>query len=358
MHRTIKTTAVSGLVAIVVATGTVAIGAPVAARNADPSQPVSSPTRFALSGAEDPAEYWTPWRIAQAKPMKIERKRNKPKITESDETGQRARVDLGTDIFDEPRVVRASENQPSAVYPFPFNRRTVEKQIRRVAPYRQVGRIFFRRGGQKYSCSGASVTGGKRNVVFTAGHCLNDGGNKWSTDVVFIPGRKDGKRKNPYGKFVARELWVPSGWQDNKWWAYDMGAFSVFKNRQTKKTLRQTVGALGFAYNQGRIQHFDAFGYPAQGKFKGNKLITCSSAHAVDDANENGPDSMGIGCDMTAGASGGPWIVALRRRNLLNGVTSYGYPEQPAGLYSPYFDNAANNLRCAAGTGNEDATSC
>lgn len=254
-------------------------------------------------------------------------------------------------------MTKAAEAQPAAVYPFPYGRRTVEKQLRKAAPYRQVGRIFFRVDGNRYSCSGSSVVGGGRNVVYTAAHCLNDGAGNWSKDVIFIPGRNAAKKKNPYGKFAAKELWVPSGWADNGWWAYDVGAFNVAKNKKGK-TLRKAVGALGFSYNEGRIQHWDVFGYPAQKPWGGNKLITCASAHGIDDANGNGPDSMGVGCDMTGGSSGGPFILGLRRKNLLNGVVSYGYGDQPGATYSPYFDSTANKIRCAAGTGNPDAASC
>ena len=130
----------------------------------------------------------------------------------------------------------------------------------------------------------------------------------WSTDVVFIPGRRPGKKKNPYGKFPAKELWTPLGWSADGDFTYDMGAFTVGKNKKGKK-LKKAVGALGFAYSQGRIQLWSVFGYPAAKPWHGNKVITCSAQHAVDDdiPSSDGPFTIGIGCDMTAGSSGGPW---------------------------------------------------
>ncbi len=360
MHRFTRPIVVATLAAVVASTSLFAVdsfrgqGARAAS---DPARPVSAPTRFAASSESDPRAYWTPGRMLSATPMSASRERAAPKVRPSTETDLKARRSLGTDTIAEPGTTPASEIQPAAEYPFPYGRRTVEKQLRKVAPYRQVGRIFFRQNGVRYSCSGSSVVGGGRNIVFTAGHCLNDGAGNWSTDVVFVPGRRTGKWKNPYGRFAAKELWVPAGWTDNSWYAYDMGAFSVGKN-QKGKTLRKTVGALGFAYNQNRVQHWDIFGYPAEWPWKGDRLITCASSYAVNDANGNGPDDTGVGCDMTGGSSGGPWIIGLRRTNLLNGVVSYGYTDQPGATYSPYFDSAANKLRCAAGTGNPDATSC
>jgi len=353
MHRSIRPLAVIiGVTALAVGS----IAGPSFAASSDPARPVSAPTQFATSDA-DPRDYWTPQRMANAKPMVNMRERKKPRVTVSDETGTKARRVAGTDTTAEARIVKASEAQPAAVYPYPFGRHGVENPLRKLAPYRQVGRIFFRQNGNNYSCSGASVVGGDRHVVFTAGHCLNDGAGHWSTDVVFVPARREGKWKNPYGRFPAKELWVPSGWSDNSWDSYDLGAFNVGKSTKGKK-LRRAVGALGFAYNDGRIQHWDIFGYPAQSPWKGNKLITCSTAHAIDDVNGNGPDTIGVGCDLNGGSSGGPWIVSLRRKNMLNGITTYGYFAQPNAVYGPYFDETANKVRCAAGTGDADASSC
>ncbi|MFV2063417.1 MAG: serine protease, partial [Chloroflexota bacterium] len=152
-------------------------------------------------------------------------------------------------------------------------------------------------------------------------------------------------------------LWVPQGWSFDGLDAYDLGAFNVAKNKKKKK-LRKAVGALGFAFNQSRIQHWDIFGYPAQSPWNGNKLVTCSTQHAIDDGIGGGPDPIGVGCDLNGGSSGGPWILRLRRGNLLNGITTYGYAAQPGAIYGPYFENTANRIRCAAGTGNPDATVC
>lgn len=360
MHRLMRPLVVATLAAAVAGTTVLSAGfistSGVAAAS-DPSKPVSAPTRFAASSDADPRDYWTPERMSSAKPMTVTRERDTPKVRASNLTRKKAQRSLSTDTQSEPRLTRAAEIQPAAEYPFPYGRRTVEKQILKVAPYRQVGRIFFRQNGFRYSCSGSSVVGGGRNIVFTAGHCLNDGAGTWSTDVIFVPARRFGKSKNPYGRFAARALWVPAGWADDNWWAYDVGAFSVSKNKKGK-SLRKAVGALGFAYNENRVQHWDIFGYPAQSPWSGDRLITCASAYAVNDVNANGPDSTGVGCDLTGGSSGGPWIVGLRRTNLINGITSYGYLDQPGATYSPYFDGTANNVRCAAGTGNPNATSC
>jgi V8-like Glu-specific endopeptidase len=361
MHRSIRPLAVTTLAVAIASTTVLAVGAvsvPSAAAGSDPSQPVSAPTRLSAASEDAVIGYWTKERMGSAKPMKVTRQRGTAKVRQAiDPKASRAVRTASTDTQSAPATVQAAGDQPPRTYPFPFGRRSVEKQLRRVTPYRQVGRLFFRQNGTRYSCSGSSVVGGYRHVVYTAGHCLNNGAGVWSTDVVFVPGRRDGKSKNPYGTFAAKELWVPSGWVDFKWWAYDLGAFNVGKNKKGK-TLRKAVGALGFAYLEGAAQHWDIFGYPALSPWKGNKLITCSTSWGYSDSNVEGPNSLGVGCDMTNGSSGGPWILGLRRRNLLNGVTSYGYPDEPDAIYSPYFDLTANKIRCAAGTGKPDKDSC
>jgi V8-like Glu-specific endopeptidase len=366
MHRNIRPLATVSIATVMAVTSSLALGslAGASASGANPRQPIAAPSLFSTSSAKAVESYWTPARMAAAKPMTNFREdRNQPRVKVSDEVGKNTQSIAGIGAPDDQagRVLQAAENQPSAVYPFPFGRRFVEPQLRRVAPYRAVGRIFFRQGGVRYSCSGASVVGGPRQVVFTAGHCLNDGlgatSTHWSTDVIFVPGRKGGKSKNPYGQFVALNLWVPQGWSFDGLDEYDMGAFNVGKNAK-RQTLKKAVGALGFAYNQSRIQHWDIFGYPAQAPFKGNALTTCATQHAVDDGAGGGFDPIGVGCDMTGGSSGGPWIIRLRRGNMLNGITTYGYQAQPGALYGPYFEGTANKIRCAAATGNADANDC
>jgi hypothetical protein len=61
--------------------------------------------------------------------------------------------------------------------------------------------------------------------------------------------------------------------------------------------------------------------------------------------------TIGVGCDLIFGASGGPWVVNFsgvpEGTNLLNGNNSYikrGLPQ----LYGPYFTTGAIELRNAA----------
>jgi len=247
-------------------------------------------------------------------------------------------------------------------YPFPFTRRTLEKQLQTVFPYRSVGVVFMHQHGFDYVCSGSSVQSAPRQVVFTAGHCMDDGHGHASSHVVFVPGYRNGSI--PYGTFAARHTWVLPEWKNGGNDAFDEGAFDVGRN-SNGRTLQGQVGALGFAWDQSRLQHWDLMGYPAEYPFSGEKTVICEASHAfddtaVDDNNQptGGYDTIGVGCDMTGGSSGGPWILGLGRGNYLNGVVSYGYDTQPRAIYGPYFGAEANWLRCRAATGNPSAKTC
>jgi hypothetical protein len=137
----------------------------------------------------------------------------------------------------------------------------------------------------------------------------------------------------------------------------DLGAFSVGRNA-SGQLLRGTVGALGFAWDQPRTQHWDVFGYPAAAPFDGERIQKCEASHAADDVAivGAGPDPMAIGCDLGGGSSGGPWIMSFKRGTYINSVMSYGYNAQPLAGYGPYFDGLANVIRCLAATGGSSSS--
>jgi V8-like Glu-specific endopeptidase len=324
---------------------------PAVGARSDAGRPVS-PRQLLGAEVKQSLAYWTPQRMAQAKPMRPPRPdRRKPRVAKNPDVGPRPMMAAAQGFSDaqEGRVARAAENQPTKTYPYPFTRRQVENKLFKVRPYAAVGRVFFTQGGKPYVCSGASVASKPRHVVLTAGHCLKDGKGVWSRNVVFVPSVQG--NKTPYGSFPAQLLWVPQGWAQDEDHSFDVGAFHVKKNAK-KQTLKQAVGALGFAYNQARIQHWDILAYPALAPFNGKRLQLCEAEHAIDDAATGlGADPMGVGCDFSPGSSGGPFILDLRRGSFINGIVSYGYEGLDLAIYTPYFDNAVNNLRCAAATG-------
>jgi hypothetical protein len=103
------------------------------------------------------------------------------------------------------------------------------------------------------------------------------------------------------------------------------------------------VGGQGVAFNAARGQDMYAFGYPAADPYDGTKLIYCSGT--VFDAFPS--DGIGMGCDMTGGASGGPWFLQFDEGSgtgAQNSVNSYKINFIPTWMFGPYFGTDAANL--------------
>lgn len=218
-------------------------------------------------------------------------------------------------------------------------------------PQRTIGVLFFQKRGSStwWRCS-ASVAVNK--AVWTAGHCVHEGNSSttgWHRNYVFVPAYRDGAA--PYGQWSsAATASTLNGWYYGAKFPYDIGMVSLNLNGSGRK-ISQVVGFLGFAYNQSRLQHWHAIGYPVAAPFDGKYAWFSTASHAWDDARFGSPYTIGIGSNQTGGTSGGPW---LRRyypdvsgaANYVNGVNSYRYtsPAQPNAIHGPYFTTGALNL--------------
>ena len=118
------------------------------------------------------------------------------------------------------------------------------------------------------------------------------------------------------------------------------------------KTLADKVGKRGIAFNKSNDQDFDAFGYPAEDPFDGEKMYRCDSPSQGTDNDQNNPKPIRIDCNMTGGSSGGGWVIGGEK---VNSVVSYGYectipipplcnnPEEGK-LFGPYFGDVIKDL--------------
>jgi hypothetical protein len=201
------------------------------------------------------------------------------------------------------------------------------------------GKVFFSDGGANYVCSGTTLTSRNESVVWTAGHCVNEGPGAFYTNWAFVPAYKDGAR--PYGTWTARTLLTTSAWGQSGDFGYDVGAAVV--NTNAGATLTDTVGSRGAAFNQAAQQRYLSHGYPAAPPFSGGRMFICESDLGTRDTSAN-PPTMGIGCDMTGGSSGGGWVVG----NSVLSVNSYGYSNQPSVMYGPYQGSVAQQLYTSA----------
>src|SRR3954447_19130922 len=87
-----------------------------------------------------------------------------------------------------------------------------------IPPYSVNGRIFVRQGRNKGYCSGTAINSPTRQLVLTAGHCVNTGPrglrgtSAWTRYLEFVPAYADGIA--PFGSFVAlrASVYAPKPW--------------------------------------------------------------------------------------------------------------------------------------------------
>jgi hypothetical protein len=207
------------------------------------------------------------------------------------------------------------------------------------------GKVFFTMGGTNYVCSGSSTPSANKDVVLTAGHCVNEGPGAYATNFAFVPAYDDGAR--PYGTFTARQLLTTSQWAGQGDFDYDVG-FAVM-NPLGGKDLADTVGSQGIGFNLARGQTTYSFGYPAARPYDGTDIAYCYDT--VFDDTYYGSQDQGMDCNMTGGSSGGPWLVgydAGTGAGVLNSVNSFGYRGIKDVMWGPYFGTVAQQTYNAA----------
>jgi V8-like Glu-specific endopeptidase len=210
---------------------------------------------------------------------------------------------------------------------------------------RRNGVVFFIADGYPSRCSGTSVQAPNRSLVITAGHCVNAGGRRhgWYRRLwIFVPGYRYGQR--PFGIFPARRIDATSGWVARETENADVGAAVVGRN-ESGELLQDAVGGDRIAWGLPARQRFEVHGYPAAAPFNGETQRRCRDApfrgHDFLSYLEPGPLDLAVSCDVTGGSSGGGWTI---HGNVLDGVTDYGYPEDPLTDFSAYFGKEVARL--------------
>jgi len=277
---------------------------------------IKAPSAASASGATDAAHvarvlrYWTPTRMRRARPV--------------DDRGSMASA--RSDIFDSSMPVA------SASYA------TVLDST--VPPFAVSGRIFFRREGRVNACSGTAIDTPTRQLVLTAGHCVNTGpaegrrSSIWSRYMQFVPAYNDGQA--PFGAFVikrgkayALRPWVKQGNPN-----FDVGAFLVSRNAAGENLADAVGGGVSIALNVSRRQQFQTFGYPG----RVTSLQQCDSPYTGSDRNTYrlpGKPTTRIRCHWNPGASGGGWLID--DGTAINGLISYGLRRDRIHTFGPYF---------------------
>lgn len=335
--------------------------------------PISLPVALTSLQAQAAVDYWTPARMAAAIPMPLVAldkntvaplQQGNPANLVAGPAGMVNGNKPGTKA--DTTVILSSPTssiEPLLVayysYPFPYARSSVPGAVSSTYPWQTIGKVFFSRGGYNYVCSGTSTVSTTGRLVMTAGHCLNAGGyngtrGAWSYNVVFCPAWYSGAQKGCWGTL---NLWTFTGWADYGNWRRDVGAIVTADTPYVGGRMQSVIGSQGFAWNWGpqnggSPQLWWEMGYPAAAPFNGAQMITCQSSLAQTDAPnaQAGPDTNGVGCDMTPGCSGGGWIWQFRlgTYGYVNGHNDYYYIGYEQALFSPYYDTSVYNLWNAA----------
>ncbi|HET7573738.1 MAG TPA: hypothetical protein VFJ99_01345 [Solirubrobacterales bacterium] len=254
--------------------------------------------------------YWTPERMREARPLEM-----------SVGSGGAPRLTLGRPA---PAVATAS----FLTVPTPDQ-----------PPYSVNGRIFLKQGPLEGFCSGTAINSPSRQLVLTAGHCVNSGavGTRhatWSRYLEFVPAYTGGAA--PFGAFVAERgsARAPSRWTKGGNPDYDLGAFLVHRNAAGENLADAVGGGDTVVLDLSRQQRFWTFGYPGGAR----RMQTCKSPYIGDDSLTYplpGPPTLGIRCHWQPGASGGGWLIAEGTE--INGVNSYQHVTDKSRTYGPYF---------------------
>jgi hypothetical protein len=271
-----------------------------------------APAAAGASSAEAEAarvrRYWTPARMASARPLDLV-------------LGRGGRPSLS---FGRP--------SPSAAASF------LTVGTPEAPPHSVNGRIFIKVRGQHGFCSGTAINSPSRQLVLTAGHCVNAGavyrGNLWYRNLLFVPAYTAGKA--PFGAFPVRhdKVFAPRQWTNRSNPDFDVGAFLVHPNKGGAELADAVGGGATIALDLPRDQRFSTFGYPGNVK----RMQGCRSGYIGDDPLTfpfAGPPTLGITCQWAPGASGGGWLIGDGTQ--INGLNAYLHLEDRSHTYGPYF---------------------
>lgn len=222
------------------------------------------------------------------------------------------------------------------------------------------GKVLFSLGTSYYVCSASLVVDGRtgESLVLTAGHCVYDNapGGGFAGNWMFIPNydaapaalTTDGTfcGATLYGCWTASALVVHSGFANaggfNEQAIVHDFAFAVLGlGGKEGNTLAESLGTQNIEFTDvASGTKVYAFGYPHASPYDGTDLVYCAGGVGFDTQLSN--KTYKLGCDMTGGASGGPWFKGFSEssgQGTLISVNSYKYRNDKKSMYGPKFNS-------------------
>ncbi|UUW88250.1 trypsin-like serine peptidase [Pimelobacter simplex] len=242
--------------------------------------PTVAPRPSAAGDSGDVRSYWTPQRMRDAVP-----------------------------------VDRSADGATGATGAGPTARRTTAgAQARAVVAPRSTGKLFFSDGASDYVCSGAAVNTPERNVVLTAGHCVNSGATRgllgcrpgrYFTRFLFVPGYAGGAR--PYGAWTGVTALAQPDWVNQCGnYSHDQAVLTVapLGGRRLVDVVGGNAVAWGYPQREDGVR---VIGWPAEAPYDGESAQQCTGSTSA--FPETGDAH--LACPLNGGASGGPWFLTM-----------------------------------------------
>lgn len=185
-------------------------------------------------------------------------------------------------------------------------------------PQVAIGKLFFNMVGGSASCSATMI--GDRLLV-TAAHCCYDTTNaQMNTDFTFAPAYRNGVA--PFGAWTYTFARVLSTYRTAPGRGNDICLIRLGTDAGGHYPSYYT-GWLGTAVGFDYLQNAHAIGYP--GNIGGGEYMElCTSQTNHPSVGCNRLNTMNMGCSMTYGASGGPWVLRYRDATPVNGNFVFG----------------------------------
>ncbi|MER6384676.1 serine protease [Streptomyces sp. NPDC001250] len=161
----------------------------------------------------------------------------------------------------------------------------------------RVGALFYADRADDLSgghlCTASVVHSPHGDLILTAAHCVSDTG----TDLVFVPGYRDGKA--PYGVWKVGHRYLPDGWTKDQDEDSDLAFATV--DDQDGKAIEDVVGANRFTTGTATgATAVTVIGYPDSRETP----ISCTNKPTAHSKTQQRIDCPAF----TLGTSGSPWI--------------------------------------------------
>ncbi|WP_129842820.1 hypothetical protein [Streptomyces sp. RFCAC02] len=236
-----------------------------------------------------------------------------------------------------------------------------------------IGKVFFDSPEGPMVCSGTVVQDpahpGKSNLVATAGHCVHAGvGGGWYRNISFVPAYNNNgyaaadvdsgavpfEEVAPYGVFWAdyvstTQYWIDHGTATGGDGSHgDFAVLSVAPEGGSGLSLEETVGAavpVNFdAPAVAGLGTVTLYGFPAAAPYDGALMYRCVGDPGRLSIDASMPVMYWVGCTMTGGSSGGPWLRTGENGEAeLVSVNSIG-PLESTWLAGPRLDTEAQGV--------------